>query len=261
MATSCLTKVKTGRKITSGTLEWADHNVNCINGCFNDCRYCYAKVMAKRFGRATERTWKVMKVRPEMVAKNYSKRRGRTMFPSSHDIIDIPEVEDACFSVLSNLLENGNDILLTTKPRLKIIQRINKQFMKFKEQLQFRFTITSVEDELLKFWEPNAPPFQERFDSLRFTYDQGYKTSVSVEPFLDYDPQDVVKQVAQYSTESIWIGKMNYIPRQNLGKHEEKYYDEIRKNYSHEHLKEVFSRLKDTPKIRFKDSIMISLSA
>jgi DNA repair photolyase len=40
-----------GREITSGTKEWADHNVNCIRGCSNDCRYCYAKIMAKRFGR------------------------------------------------------------------------------------------------------------------------------------------------------------------------------------------------------------------
>jgi len=32
-----------GRKITSGTKEWADHNVNLIDGCSHDCRYCYAK--------------------------------------------------------------------------------------------------------------------------------------------------------------------------------------------------------------------------
>lgn len=47
----------------TGTREWADHNVNCVSGCINDCRYCYAKVMAKRFGRATESTWKIMTVR------------------------------------------------------------------------------------------------------------------------------------------------------------------------------------------------------
>lgn len=251
--------MKIGRKITTGTREWADHNVNCINGCFNDCRYCYAKVMAKRFGRATEQTWKLMKVRPEMVARNYAKKTGRTMFPSSHDIIDNPEVEEACFTVLSNLLRNGNEVLLTTKPRLKIIQEIDSKFSEHKEKLQFRFTITSVDDKLLRFWEPNAPLFHERIDSLKFAFFKEYKTSVSMEPFLDYDPQRLIEQVAPYCTESIWIGKMNYIPRRNLATNEEQYYTEIRKNYTQEHLKEVFNEIKDVPKIRFKDSILMTL--
>jgi DNA repair photolyase len=64
------------RRITSGTREWADHNVNCIAGCYNNCRYCYAKVMAKRFGRATEETWKLMKVRHEAVSKDTRKNQG-----------------------------------------------------------------------------------------------------------------------------------------------------------------------------------------
>ncbi len=31
----------------TGTKEWADYNVNCINGCYNNCKYCYAKMIAK----------------------------------------------------------------------------------------------------------------------------------------------------------------------------------------------------------------------
>ena len=260
MATSCVTKLENKRKITSGTREWADHNVNCISGCFNDCRYCYAKVMAKRFGRATEKTWRMMKIRPEMVSRNYARRSGRTMFPSSHDIIDIPEVEEACFAVLSNLLRNGNEVLLTTKPRLKIIQKINTKFAEYKNKLQFRFTITSVSDDLLRFWEPNAPLFYERITALQFAFEEKYKTSVSIEPFLDYDPQSLVKQVAPYCTESIWIGKMNYIPRHDIAKHEESHYAEVRRNYGFEHLQEVFDSLKSIPKIRFKDSIINTLN-
>ena len=48
------------RKITSGTKEWADNNINIVFGCENNCRYCYAKKMAIRFERKTEETWKVM---------------------------------------------------------------------------------------------------------------------------------------------------------------------------------------------------------
>ena len=248
------------RKITSGTREWADYNVNCIAGCYNDCRYCYAKVMAKRFGRATEETWKLMKVRHEAVSKDYKKKSGRVMFPSSHDIIDEPEVREACFTVLSNLLRNGNEVLITTKPKLGIIREIDEKFRKYSDAIQFRFTITSIDDNLLRFWEPNAPLFSDRMDSLKYAFFGDYKTSVSIEPFLDYDPEPLVKYVEPYCTESIWIGKMNYIQKENLSLFEQRYYERVRKNYSHERLKEIYWKLKEIPKVKFKDSFGCILS-
>ena len=82
------------KKLATGTKEWADSNVNLVNGCKNDCRYCYAKKMAIRFGRKTNATWKEMEVNQEAIKKSYKKRTGRIMFPSSHDIT--PEVLDPC---------------------------------------------------------------------------------------------------------------------------------------------------------------------
>jgi len=138
-----LKKSKNESRIT-GTREWADYNVNCIFGCYNDCRYCYAKNIAKRFGRATDETWKNMRVNLKKVEKDYGKKSGRVMFPSSHDIIDDSEILDACFTVLSNLLDNGNEVLVTSKPRLNVIRQIISKFENFQENIQFRFTITSI---------------------------------------------------------------------------------------------------------------------
>ena len=247
------------RKITSGTKEWADHNVNCIKGCYNNCRYCYAKITANRFGRATEKTWHIMKIRRGTVNKTYRKLPGRVMFPSSHDIFDFPQIEEACFTVLAKLLKSGNDVLVTTKPRIKVIQKIDRLFSIYKERLQFRFTITSIRNQLLSFWEPNAPRFEERMDSLRYAFEKKYKTSVSIEPFLDYDPSALVEIVAPFTTESIWIGRMNYIPRRVPSKKDSPYYEEIRKNYEDDHLWEIYNKLKYHSLIRFKDSIRIQL--
>lgn len=246
-------------EITAGTKEWADYNVNCATGCLNSCRYCYAKMMAKRFGRATERTWKNMKIRQSAVTKTYHRLPGRVMFPSSHDIIDLPEIESACFKVLTKLLASGNDVLLTTKPRLDVVQKIVGQFSRYKDRLQFRFTITSGNDHLLRFWEPNAPLFKERMACLEMAFADGYKTSVSIEPFLDHDPQTLVELVAPYSTESIWIGIMNYIPRNGIPPSHVPFYNAIRKNCERAHLMRIYERLKDFPKIRFKDSIRFRL--
>lgn len=247
------------QKIPTGTKEWADHNVNCIKGCYNNCRYCYAMIMAKRFGRATAATWEQMSIREDVVKTKFRKFPGRVMFPSSHDFFDLPEYEEACFSVLGNLLNSDNEVLVTTKPRLAIIKRIHKEFSDYKNQIQFRFTITSFDDLLLKFWEPNAPLFEERLTSIQYAFKEGYRTSVSIEPFLDYDPCPLIDIISPFVTESIWLGTMNYIPRNNLRKYEIPYYLSIRKNYSEEHLEEIFKKINDNPKIRWKDSIKTKL--
>lgn len=246
-------------KIPTGTKEWADHNVNCIKGCFNNCRYCYAFLMAKRFGRATNNTWKNMIIRDDVVNKQFRKFSGRVMFPSTHDIFDLPDYEQACFSVLENLLKSGNDVLVTSKPRLAIIKKIVKDFSDYEQQIQFRFTITSSDDQLLKFWEPNAPRFRERLKSLQYAFKKGYKTSVSIEPFLDFNPKPLVEIISPFVTESIWLGVMNYIPRNNVRKADASNYDLIRKNYSEEHLKEIYEIFNKSPKIRWKDSIKTKL--
>jgi DNA repair photolyase len=181
------------------------------------------------------------------------------MFPSSHDIVDIPEVKDACFTVLEKLLIANNEVLVTTKPSLSVTKDIVFKFKNFKSQIQFRFTITSKDNGLLSFWEPNAPPYEERLESLIMAYKEGFKTSVSVEPYLDNDPQLLVHEVAPYVTESIWIGPMNYIPRNNIPKKDQSMYDSIREKIEVSNLKEIYADLKDMPKIRFKDSMKIKL--
>lgn len=243
------------RKKTSGTKEWADFNVNCVKGCANDCRYCYAKMIAKRFGRCSEDTWKDMEINRKAVEKKYGKYQGRVMFPSSHDIVNIPKIKNACYTVLQKLLDSENEVLITIKPDLTITKEIVTQFQTYKPLMQFRFTITSQNNETLSFWERNAPQFEERLESLILAHSEGYKTSVSIEPFLDYEPQKLVRKVAPYVTESIWLGPMNYIPRNNISDEEKPIYEQMRKNTEVSHLKEIYEELKNYPKIRFKDSM------
>lgn len=248
------------RKVTAGTREWADHNINCIIGCLNDCRYCYAKLMARRFRRSTYESWSDMRIREEVVKRSFGKMVGRVMFPSSHDIVDIPDIREACLNTLGKLLESNNEVLVTTKPRFSIIQQIDNLYSDYKKNLQFRFTITSIDNNLLRFWEPNAPLLEERLESLKYAFDRKYRTSVSVEPFLDRKPQILVSMVEPFCTESIWIGKMNYIPSDStLHSDFQPFYSEIRRNYEIDHLLQIYNDLKNLQKIRFKDSVTIKL--
>ncbi|HEC37771.1 hypothetical protein LCGC14_0459800 [marine sediment metagenome] len=243
------------QKVTLGTKEWADSNVNCYLGCSNNCRYCYAKKMAVRFKRDSENTWKVMKANQKNISKNYKKRNGRVMFPTSHDITEASLKN--CLIVLDKLIKAGNDVLITSKPQFQCIKKICDNFFNYKELIQFRFTITSIDNEILGFWEPRAPNFEERILSLKYAYEMGFKTSISIEPFLDNDPYILIDFLIPYVTESIWIGKMNYIQKHQLNHYERLFYKKVRENNQRSNLLQIINRVGQYSNniIRIKDSI------
>ncbi len=242
-------------KMPTGTREWADSNVNVISGCLHNCRYCYAKKMAIRFGRKTADNWKQMEVNPAAVNKKYLKRAGRIMFPTTHDLVPDPKFLDPCLMVLEKLLKGGNEVLVTSKPWPGVIQQICKCFSDYKQQIQFRFTIGSIDSKILDFWEPGAPTFEERLEALKVAYKNNFKTSISIEPFLDFNPVPLVEKLRPFVTESIWIGRMNYIDRKNLIVQEMQQYDTIRKNYSLKNVQLIHKTYKNDPLIRWKDRI------
>lgn len=279
---------------TKGTQEWADSEVNNFYGCSNDCLYCYAKYMALRFKRIeSAEAWKIMNPNYRELSKGYTNRDGRIMYPSSHDItndtvkLDALEilylyldnkiskkgfdkilelweekyeykVYELCLFKLKELLEAGNEVLITTKPDPDIIVKLTKELEEFKDQIQFRFTITSISDKALSHWEPGAPCFGDRLTALNFAFNNGYKTSLSIEPYLDENPIPLILTTEEYVTESIWLGIMNptflhYIPKKLIP-------EGFEQRYSPDHIKEILSNICDLDltiieKIRLKDSI------
>ena len=191
----------------TGTQEWAASNVNIQDGCEHDCRYCYAKTMAIRFKRATPASWKRPRLRQHDLDRKFTRRSGRIMFPTAHDITD--QNIDECISVLSRMLEAGNDLLVVSKPRLSCVKRLCGEFALYQAQIVFRFSIGSTDDTILSYWEPGASSFKARLSCLQYAYAKDFKTSVSGEPMLDNNPDALIAAVRPYVTDSIWLGKIN----------------------------------------------------
>ncbi len=249
--------VKT-KKPVSGTFEWASSNVNFIKGCVHDCKYCFAKSNGVRFKRCTAESWKIEVVQEHKLNKYYRKRKGTVMFPSSHDIT--PKHADLAIGVLKELFRARNNVLIVSKPHLEVIEKLCNHFPEYKDKILFRFTIGSLNNDVLKFWEPNAPSFDERLASLKFAYAQGFKTSVSCEPALDGNTYELVQKLSPYVTDSIWIGLANRL-KGNLklngyGDAETKgMADNLKKLQNKEWVYELSDKLAANPKIRWKDSI------
>jgi DNA repair photolyase len=236
--------------------DWTVYSVNCCSGCSNNCRYCYAKGMAVRFGQLTPEDWPLERVRPKDVAKKYRLYKGRVMFPSSHDIT--PKNMDACLTDLGKLVAAGNEILVVSKPRLACTQQLCHSFKHAKGQILFRFTIGAMDDTILRFWEPGAPSYGERLASLVHAFETGYRTSVSIEPMLDSDHTvELVDSLYPFVNDTIWLGVMNHIKKdvQIDSPETAQAVEAIMAGQADDRIREIYNNLKDCPKIRWKSQI------
>ncbi|KKK48899.1 hypothetical protein LCGC14_3140480, partial [marine sediment metagenome] len=216
--------------------------------------------MAYRFGRVSKECWKFMVLNENIFNQNFKKRKGRFMFPTSHDITLDYGVLECSIKILEKILKAKNTVLITTKPWPTCIDTITKKFEAFKAQILFRFTITSNYDRRLKFWEPNAPLLDDRLNSVLMAKIKGYKTSASIEPFLDKDPTKLILNIAPYITDTIWLGKMNYIDANGISPEEKRYYEYQRQISSWSNIQKIVEKIKQLPedikaKIRLKDTI------
>jgi len=243
-----------------GTKEWANYNINCVTGCSHDCRYCYAKSMAIQYERKTHDNWKDEVIRTKQLSKKFMKRKDgdRFMFPSTHDIT--PNNLSACIQILTHLLAPGNEGVIVTKPHFECIEALCDVFPMFKDQFIFRFTIGSGNSDTLRFWEPEAPDFEERLASLKYAHWKGYQTSISCEPMLDDNIQDVVEQVMPYVTETVWIGKPNMLKgRLSMNGHNDEETmaraDRLLQSLSDQFIWDLYAKYKGESKIRWKDSV------
>ena len=215
--------------------------------------------MAIRTGRKTQDNWKEETVRLKDLNKKWGLiEEGRVMFPSSHDITPTHLKESVQF--LRNILAPGNDVLIVSKPHPECIKTICDEFVDYKANILFRFTIGSANDETLKFWEPGAPSFRKRIISLKYAYDAGYETSISCEPMLDNNIGETIAAVRPYVTHSIWLGKMKEIKHRltlntELTQELKDIANQLYAWQSDDEIKALYEVYKNDPLIRWKSDI------
>ena len=193
-----------------GTQELAEKNINFIDGCSNNCSYCYARELRGRFDEDLKNNWHIMTIREKDVHRTNKHYDETIMISSSHDIND--ELDSNGKRILTHfgyllgdLLRNKNNIVFTTKPRLNVIKWVIKEFKPDPRFFSFLFTITANDDKILSHFEPNASSIDERLECLKLIHSLGYETSVSIEPMLK-DPKELVKAIYPYVTKNIWLG-------------------------------------------------------
>ncbi|HBE02413.1 MAG TPA: hypothetical protein DC049_08040 [Spirochaetia bacterium] len=256
-------KMSKSDKSKGGYFEWGSP-LSIQRGCNNGCLYCYARWNAcHRHKLCTEVEWNE---RPMVDLKAVDKKKYRKlpddkqpiMFPATHDIT-INNINE-CMVVLKKLLDKGNRVVIVSKPHWNVVPFMAEALLDYKEQIIFRFTIGSIDDATLKFWEPNAAGFEERLRCLQYCFCKGYKTSVSCEPLLDRLTTHVYEGVKEFVNESFWIGILkNFNSRVDKTEisiiDHERFVRPMLAASTPGAVRAIFNLMKDKPLVRWKDSI------
>jgi DNA repair photolyase len=243
--------------------EWSGNIYNIISSnsvCKNDCGYCYMKSLNQRFGRVEEGVTMDLEdlfvCNEKRVEKKWRKTKNKKviMFPSSHDIFD--DMVDKYISVVKKILDVDNYVMCVSKPRLSCIEKICNAFNndKYRDKIFFRFTISTKDDELMRVWEKNTPFYKERLECLKYCFDKGFKTSVSMEPFFNIN-LEMIDEISKYVTNDIWLGEMSDIGK--VKGVDEKYKKDLYNLYDEENLIKIVRDIGNREKIRFKASFCL----
>jgi DNA repair photolyase len=246
------------KKEIFGTREWAQTSVDIQNGCPNNCRYCYARAEAVRWGRpwdnsVSDSVHSVNSVKISRLAS--SRKKLRIMFPAHHDITKQNVKE--CYVAILSLVKAGHQVLIVSKPDPEVIDMLLCTLPR--ENIEFRFTIGSACNAMLHYWEPNAPRLGARLESLISAWQAGFRTSVSIEPMLDSVPERVVELVAPFVTETIWIGLPNFLAQRlainGEAAHVRKMGKDLMDLFTDDVIHRIHQNLVTNPKIRWKESM------
>jgi len=250
--------------------QWAKMGFNIMSSktdCPQKCRYCYVLAWKLRLDKENFTLPDYEKIRDiedleqsreefvldeKRALPNWTARRKPRLyiFASTHDIF--PEMVDAYIRKARNMLETGSEILIVTKPRLECIKAICEGLADLKDKVMLICTITSDKEEVLRYWEPFAPSYEERKESLIYAYQQGFRTSVSMEPYLS-DPRPVIADVRKYVTNAIWLGRMNHCRQLEFEKEQ---YEKLDDLYTSEYIRQLILDLWEDEKVYFKYSMM-----
>ncbi|MFA5790652.1 MAG: hypothetical protein WC976_06300 [Caldisericia bacterium] len=241
----------------TGTGEWAGYGSNIFFGCKNNCKYCYARASALRFKKISNSTeWEQMTLNKNEANAIPRKLDRPFMFPTSHDILS--EHIGVVTDYLTRWLSVGNKVLIVTKPHLECVKVLCRELESFKSQILFRFTIGTLDERISTFWEPGATLPSERTQSLRYTFEKGFATSISAEPMLCSveKARDMFYCLESLITDTIWFGKMNKISKRvHVSPQDMKYVELIKAQQTDDNIRKLYYMLKLEPKVMWKDSI------
>jgi DNA repair photolyase len=174
-------------------LSGMDYTLNPYRGCENGCLYCYAPSILRE-----ERPWgtfvDVRRNMPQVLAREIKRRQkgivGISTVTDPYQPVEKElEVTRHCLEVL---LRKNWPVSVQTKSTL-VGRDIN--ILKFFTKADVGMTITSVDDDIRRMYEPGTPPAEEQFQVLDGLREAGIYTWVYVAPMVPFVTEDSIDRI------------------------------------------------------------------
>ena len=193
-----------------------DYVINPYVGCEHGCVYCYA-IFMKRLTDHPEPWGRFVDVKVnalEQLRRDLRRSRpGEILLSSVTDPYQPVEkkygVTRACLEILQQV---KLPVSILTKSAL-VLRDID--LLKHMKRVDVGFTITTLNDELRKLFEPRSSPIEERFKAVRLLSDAGIKTWIFFGPVLPYfsDREETIDHLFLEAQKNgaghIYIDRMN----------------------------------------------------
>jgi len=187
-----------------------DYAVNPYVGCEHGCAYCYARFM-KRYTGHREEWGKFVDVKinaASLLQKELrnKKKTGRIWISGVCDpyqpLEKKYEITRKCLEIIA---ETPWPATIQTKSPLvtRDIELLRKM-----ANIEVGLTITTADDNVRRIFETNAPPIQERIQTLERLHSSGIRTFVMIAPLLP-KAEKLSQQLAE-KVDYVLIDKMNY---------------------------------------------------
>jgi DNA repair photolyase len=190
---------------------------NLYKGCSGGCKYCYARMMAKRYG------WK-NDFHNEILVKDVALQElEKDCRKLSKKSIDSP----IFMSFMNDPYQEIEMELGLTREAIRIIHEYGmnvKLLSKFGTNACRDFdllgdgdwygaTLTFIDEEKSKKWEPLTALPKDRMEALRIAHEKGIKTWVSMEPVIEPEETlQLIRKTHEYVDE-YKIGMLHYHQR------------------------------------------------
>jgi len=193
-----------------------DYAVNPYRGCFHKCLYCYARFI-KRFTGHKEDWGDFVDVKinaPHVLARELS--RAPKGLVSMSTVTDPYQPLEKKYEItrkcLEKLLSHRFPLDILTKSSL--VLRDLDLLARF-SKLEVGFTITTVDDEVRRKYEPRSSPVEERLAALEELRSQGISTYAFSGPMLPYITdvneklRNLIHSLAEVKVNRVMVDRLN----------------------------------------------------
>ncbi|MEM2022013.1 MAG: radical SAM protein, partial [Zestosphaera sp.] len=178
--------IRASSALSRSSLPDLDYALNPYVGCYHKCRYCYARSYC-RYEEPRTRWGDVIYVKGNVVNLLRGEvRRLRAGAVGVSTVTDPYQPIDALTGItrkcIDLLLKSGFRVVIQTKSPL-VLRDLD--LLKLRPDLvEVGFTITSLDDHLVKGVEVRAPPPSARVNALRRVAEVGVRTWVFLGPII-----------------------------------------------------------------------------